>query len=249
MDNPTYKNFSPRVGIAWDVFGNGKTSVRSGFGIYYDVGDLGSLLVNPAVGLPPFALQSSLTFPSNNSNVVSFPLINFVQTLGASIGLGLQTVDYQMKQPHSLQYNLTIEQQLPWGIGLSVAYVGTRGINLYTDVQGDPVLPTATCGGQLFYGYSGPTVTGGTAGIYGCPSSSGAGTVATAPVTTPYGEVLPANTTSGCFNTLPECRTNANWGATAALSHQRFEFLVQRNPGGSDEAPKPRFGIPGRVYF
>jgi len=213
MDNPTYKNFSPRVGIAWDVFGTGKTSIRSGFGVYYDVGNIGSLLVNPAVGLPPFALQSSLSFPNNNpgtGTVISFPLISFVQSLGASIGLGTQMDDYNMKQPHALQYNLTVEQQLPWGVGLSLAYVGTRGINLYTDVQGDPVLPTATCAGQLFFGYS-------SAGIYGCPTSSAAGTLATSPVTTPYGEILPANTTTNCFNTLPECRTNPAWGASAAF--------------------------------
>ena len=35
--NPTWKNFSPRVGFAWDVRGNGKTSVRAAFGEYYDV--------------------------------------------------------------------------------------------------------------------------------------------------------------------------------------------------------------------
>ncbi len=46
-----------------------------------------------------------------------------------------------MKQPYSLQYNLTVEQQLPFAMGLSVSYVGYRGIHLITGEEGNPVVP------------------------------------------------------------------------------------------------------------
>src|SRR6202043_289925 len=46
-------------------------------------------------------------------------------------------------QPHDLQFNLTVEQQLPFGIGLSVSYVGNRGIDLWDGLEGNPVIPKA----------------------------------------------------------------------------------------------------------
>ncbi len=57
--------------------------------------------------------------------------------------------DPNLKNPHSLQYNLTVEQQLPLGLGLSVSYVGNRGINLFALVEGNPVVPTNLVNGKL----------------------------------------------------------------------------------------------------
>ena len=46
-----------------------------------------------------------------------------------------------MRQPHILQYNLTVERQLPWSMALTVAYAGSRGLDLPQYTEGNPTLP------------------------------------------------------------------------------------------------------------
>ena len=131
--NPSLLNFSPRLGFAWDVAGDGKTSVRGGLVELYDISSFGQSLVITSQGTPPFSTSSSVLNPGQ----FSLPFV-FSQ---ANVGKSLSIMDYNFKQPHIVQYNLTVERQLPGQMLLSVSYAGSRGFNLPQSKEGNATIP------------------------------------------------------------------------------------------------------------
>ena len=137
--NPSLKDFSPRLGFAWDVNGDGKTSVRGGFGIYFDTPIVGTLLFEDLV-VPPASSVTLVSPTAGGILPVSYP---FLLPSGVAPQNTFQVVDYFSKQPYLMQWNLTLERQLPAQTNLSVSYVGTRGIHLWDAQEGNPCIPTS----------------------------------------------------------------------------------------------------------
>ncbi len=147
FENPSLKNFSPRFGFAWDVRGDGKTALRGGFGLLYDVAAFSSALKSAVLSTPPFSSQSSVSVPANSNFVLTLP---FTYPPGSE-GKAVRIVDYHMQQPHMLQYNLTVERQLPFRMGLTLAYAGSRGLNLIQRREGNPTVPRILADGRKFW--------------------------------------------------------------------------------------------------
>lgn len=132
-------NLAPRFGFAWDVFGNGRTSVRGGYGIYYDI-VLGTLYGNFVVS-PPF------TTTVNVSSVRSFsdPFGGTSPFAGGATGLifppllTMNVIDPDYKTPYNQHWNLSLQRELTKDFVVEVGYVGTKGTNL----PGTRVLNTA----------------------------------------------------------------------------------------------------------
>jgi len=131
--NPTLKNVSPRLGFAWDIAGDGKTALRGGFSELYDLANIATALSAEAQATPPFSENSSVTTTTALALPLTFP--------ASAAGRALRIVDYHLQQSHMLQYNLTLERQLPFQMGLTVAYGGSRGINLMQIKEGNPTVP------------------------------------------------------------------------------------------------------------
>lgn len=130
--NPTYKNISPRAGFAWDIFGDGKTSLRGGYGIFYNTNNHQNLIVT--VTNPPATPRISIV--SNPTFQVSFPVPQFERGLGNT----MRPVEWNIKNPYVQSWNLSLQRELPYEFVVTLGYAGARGIHLLR--SGDVNIPT-----------------------------------------------------------------------------------------------------------
>jgi hypothetical protein len=142
--NPNVWNWDPRFGLAWDVRGDHKTSVRAGFGMFHDPAQT-YVFFSGYVGTPPF-LAYNQQFPSYpipfQSGTVAPPLPSL--TFGT---------DYLIhKTPYMMQYNLNIQREVFKGSVLTVGYVGSRGVDLLSFRDYNPPVPVVLPNGQRQFG-------------------------------------------------------------------------------------------------
>jgi hypothetical protein len=120
--NPNWKNIDPRIGLAWDPFGDHKTSIRAGFGLFHE--PIAPRTFGPGFQTaPPSASVTAVgvpfPYPASGGNVTTY-------STAAGYYYNSDSV------PYAIQYNLTVQRDVGHGMMASLGYIGSSGVHLFS---------------------------------------------------------------------------------------------------------------------
>jgi len=141
--NPTKKNLSPRFGFAWDPTGSGKTSLRGGYGWFFNTNNQQNLIVT--VTNPPATPRIIIANPT-------FPNAPFERGIGNSI----RPVEWNLKNPNVHVWNLNVQREVPGSVLVTLGYAGSRGVHLLRSADVNIATPQKLQDGTLFFPLNAP---------------------------------------------------------------------------------------------
>jgi hypothetical protein len=148
FNNPTLRDFEPRVGFAYDPFRNGKSSIRAGFGIYDSQPLLYEFEVLSALTAPFFQIG---TTTGAAINLASTPAAVSAAVTSSPTTLSQAYVDPNPKRNYILQYNVSLQRDLGKSNTITLGYAGSRAKhNPFRVEDANIVLPTLTPAGYLW---------------------------------------------------------------------------------------------------
>ena len=130
---PDKNNFAPRIGLAYDLFGNGKTVLRAGYGLFYDR-NFGNVLFNVIQNPPNYAVL--VVGSGNDPNAPVTANLDQYAALSAASGQSYvssaRALAQDLRTAYANVWNANVQHELAGNYIVSVAYAGSNGIKLYS---------------------------------------------------------------------------------------------------------------------
>jgi hypothetical protein len=137
-EKPDKNNISPRVGFAWDLTGDGLTSLRGGYGMYFNTNSSQNLIVT--VTNPPSTPRMVYQNPT-------FPNPPFQRASGLSV----RPIQWDVETPRVQVWNLNVQREIFANTSLMIGYAGSRGEHLLRSNDVNTALPSTGADGLPFF--------------------------------------------------------------------------------------------------
>jgi hypothetical protein len=144
-EGPDTNNFSPRVGFAWNVTGDGLTSVRGGYGMYFNTNSSQNLIVT--VTNPPATPR--VVFPNP-----TFPNPPFDRTSGLSV----RPMQWDIETPRVQVWNVSLQREIFANTAVTIGYAGSRGEHLLRSNDVNTAASMTGADGQPFFPVGAPRI-------------------------------------------------------------------------------------------
>ncbi|MBI4483280.1 MAG: TonB-dependent receptor [Acidobacteria bacterium] len=140
--NPDWKAFAPRIGFAWDPFGNGRNAVRGGLGVFYDhvyIRWLGSFLASRTPPSYNIIDQRTVDFPQTSDQLIA---------RYGKVGTSAAFVQSHPATQYMMHWNLNVQRQIFPSTAVTIGYAGSRGVRLGRLVDLNNALPIEVTNGR-----------------------------------------------------------------------------------------------------